>query len=253
MKRILSLLTALVVLSGCSVLQNIHLDPNLLAQAAGNAAYATTISDEDIAILSAQSVAQLDAQNKMADPSYLTRLNKIMKGVREVNGLPLNFKVYKTNEINAFACGDGSIRVYSGLMDAMSDAEVAAIVGHEIGHVNLKHTKKAMKTAYLAVAARYALASAGGVVGGVAASFVGDLAQQFVDSKFSQKQEFQADEQGYLFSVQMGYDKYSMYNALNRLLELSGNSTATMGQKMFSSHPDTAERAARMKAKAESN
>ena len=252
MKKILSLLAGLCLLTGCSVLQNISLDPNMLAQAAGNAAYATTITDEDIAVLSAQSVAQLDAQNKMADPAYLTRLNKIMRGVREVDGLPLNFKVYKTNEINAFACGDGSIRVYSGLMDAMSDAEIAAIVGHEIGHVTLKHTKKAMKTAYLAVAARYALASAGGVVGSVASSFVGDLAQQFVDSKFSQKQEFQADEQGYLFSVNMGYDKYSMYNALNRLLELSGNGQSTLGQKMFSSHPDTAERAARMKAKAES-
>lgn len=62
--------------------------------------------------------------------------------------LPLNFKVYDVIDVNAFACGDGSIRVFSSLMDLMTDDELMAIIGHEIGHVVHTDVKDAMKNAY---------------------------------------------------------------------------------------------------------
>ena len=49
--------------------------------------------------------------------------------------MKLNYKVYEVVDINAFACGDGSIRVFSALMDLMDDDELMAVIGHEIGHV----------------------------------------------------------------------------------------------------------------------
>ena len=52
-------------------------------------------------------------------------------------------------DVNAFACGDGSIRVFSSLMDLMDDDQLMAIIGHEIGHVVHADVKHAMKNAYL--------------------------------------------------------------------------------------------------------
>ena len=256
MKRsFLALLAAAYVLSGCSILASglSNVDPTTLATAANTAMTALTISDEQIAQLSAQSVAYMDSVNKVDKGAYDTRLRKLMSKVKTVNGVPINLKVYKTNEVNAFACGDGSIRVYSGLMDVMDDAELMAVIGHEIGHVVNKDTKNAMKKTYMAYAARLALGSTGSVLGSLSTSVLGDIAQSYLNAQYSQKQEFAADQNGFLFTIDQGYSPYSMYNSLVKLMKLNGeSSTKPSGtQTAFSSHPATEERAARMKAAAE--
>ena len=174
-----------------------------------------------------------------------------MKGVDKAGELDVNFAVYKTNEINAFACGDGSIRVYSGLMDVMNDEELVAIIGHELGHLVHQDTKNAMKKAYLAAAAVDVVAAAGNV-GAIAASTLGDISQAFINAQFSQKQEYAADQYGFEFAISRGQSAYSMCNALNKLVELSGSSASSSAvAKMFSSHPNSAERAEKMKAAAD--
>ena len=92
-----------------------------------------------------------DKQNKVAPPSnqYAQRLARLTNGLNSIDGVPLNFKVYLTNDVNAFACADGSVRVYSGLMDRMTDDEVLGVIGHEIGHVAHKDTKNAFKQALI--------------------------------------------------------------------------------------------------------
>ena len=254
-KSILALLVASTLLSGCSILANglSNLDPTALANAANTAMTALSISDEQIAQLSAESVAYMDSVNKVDKGSYDTRLRKLMSKVKSVDGVPINLKVYKTNEVNAFACGDGSIRVYSGLMDVMSDAELMAVIGHEIGHVVHKDTKNAMKKTYMAYAARIALGSTGSVLGQLSTSVIGDLAQSYLNAQYSQKQEFAADEYGFQFAIDQGYSPYSMYNSLVKLMQLNGEkgNTPSGTQTAFSSHPATEERAARMKAAAD--
>lgn len=252
MKRfILLALISVLSLSSCGIIAQRTWDAGQLVAAASNAMTAMTLSDQDIIQLSQQTVTQLDAQNTIDNGTYAKRLAGIMKGINEVEGLKLNYKVYRTQEVNAFACGDGSIRVYSGLMDVMDDSEIMAIIGHEIGHVVHQDTKNALKNAYLAAAARNVAGAAGGVIGTIAQSAAGGLAEAFLSSQFSQKQEFAADEYGYQFSTSHGRSPYSMYNALAKLLTLSSGSQASLVQKMFSSHPDTATRAERMKIKAD--
>lgn len=220
-------------------------------QAISDAATALTISDADIARLSHESVELMDSQNTIDKGEYDARLKRLTAGITEVNGLALNFKVYKVSEINAFACGDGSIRVFSSLMDIMDDDELIAIIGHEIGHVVNHDVKDAMKNAYLASAARNAAGAAGGTIGKLSDSQLGDVAMAFMDAKFSQKQEFEADDYGFEFSVKHGFDPYAMANGLNKLVQLSNGAKASAIQKMFSSHPDSEKRAARMKEKAD--
>ncbi len=161
MKKLIIIAFAAVSLCSCSVLTGINWNPNGLASAAGKAMTAASISDEMVVELSAQTIAQLDAQNTIDNGAYKRRLDRVMAGVTDIDGMPVNMKVYKTEEINAFACGAGSIRVYSGLMDVMDDDELVAIIGHEIGHVHNQDTKKSIKAAYLASAARDVVASAG--------------------------------------------------------------------------------------------
>ena len=225
-----------------------------LLDAGKDVAKAVTLSDSDIAQLSREAVAWMDANNPVADETteYGARLKRLTEGITEVDGLPLNFKDYKVADVNAFACGDGSIRVFSALMDLMDDDELMAIIGHEIGHVVHADTKHAMKNAYLASAARNAAGAAeGSRLAKLSGSQLSELVTAFTDAQFSQKQEYEADEYGFEFSVKHGFSPYAMGNSLNKLVELSKGAKASTVQKMFSSHPDSEKRAARMKEKAD--
>jgi len=242
---IIAALAAALTLSSCSIMW----DAQALSSATAKALTAASINDEQIIELSKESVAKMDASAQIDNGAYQQRLARVLSGVNTVGGKPLNFKVYKTNQVNAFALADGSIRVYSGLMDVMNDAELTAIIGHEIGHVAHGDSKKAMKKAYLASAARD-LVGAAGTVGAVSSALLGDITESFANAQFSQAQEYQADEYGYQFSVSRGCSAYSMANALEKLVGLSKGSQASAVAQMFSSHPDSEKRAAKMKLKA---
>lgn len=239
-----------MLLSSCSILMGVNWDGERLASAAGKAMTAASITDEQIIQLCKESVAYMDQENKVNKGAYDQRLRKLMLGINQVDGLPLNFKVYETKEINAFACGDGSIRVYSGLMDVMDDDQLIAIIGHEIGHVVHQDTKNAMKRAYLASAASDMIGAAG-TLGALTQGVAGSLAEAYVSAQFSQKQEFAADEYGFNFAVEHGHTPYSMATALEKLVTLSSGSQAPAVARMFASHPDSGTRAARMREKAD--
>jgi len=247
MKRLIPLMMTVALLCGCSALSNVNWNTDAINSAVGKAATAASISDAQIVELCRQSVAQLDAQNTIENGKYTQRLNKLVSGIT-VPGLTLNYKVYKKDEINAFACGDGSVRVYTGLMDIMTDDELLGVLGHEIGHVVHKDSKNAMKKAYLNSALRDAVASAGSL-GAVTSSLLGDLGEAYLNSQFSQKQELAADDYGFEFTVKNGRSPYSMANALGKLSKLSKSSNNKL-EMMFSSHPDAALRTQRMQEKA---
>ena len=231
------------------------IDTKKVVNAAADAHKAITLSDADVAELCREAVVWMDDNNPIADGTteYGQRLERLVGHITEVNGVPLNFKVYHVIDVNAFACGDGSIRIFSSLMDVMDDDELMAIIGHEIGHVINTDTKDAMKTAYAASAAKNALGATGGKLAKLSNTELGDLALALTDSQFSQKQEFAADEYGFKFCVDNGYSPYGMANSLQKLVDLfeSGGEKSSIVQKMFSSHPDSKNRATRMRAKAD--
>ena len=132
-------------------------------------------------------------------------------------------------------------------MDLMDDDELMAIIGHEIGHVVHADVKHAMKNAYLSSAARNAAGAAeGSTLAKLSDSQLGEVVTAFTGAQFSQKQEYAAE-----FSVKNGFSPYGMGNSLNKLVELSKGAKSSTVQKMFSSHPDSEKRAARMKEKAD--
>ena len=216
---------------------------------------AADLSDDEVQRMAAQYVRYCDAQNRVApagDP-YAERLARLTGRYVAVNGIPLNFKVYKTSAVNAFATADCSIRVFSGLMDRLGDDELMAIVGHEMGHVRNHDTIGAMRKAYLASAARNALGAVGGALGALSASQLGSIAEQYASAQFSQGQETLADDFSFGFLIRNGYDPYAMASALEKITQISrqGGSEADEVMQLFSTHPDSAWRAARMRSKAD--
>ena len=95
------------------------IDAGKLLNAGKDVAKAVTLNDEEIARLSREAVEWMDANNPVAADSttYGARLKRLTEGITDADGLPLNFKVYLVTDVNAFACGDGSIRVFAALMD----------------------------------------------------------------------------------------------------------------------------------------
>lgn len=250
----------MLVFAGCAGMGNAQIkigkrviDTKKVLGAASDVASAITLSDEDVAVLCRESVNLMDKQNPVSDPgsAYSRRLDSLMKKVGEIAGLKLNYKVYEVADINAFACGDGSIRVFSALMDLMDDDELMAVIGHEIGHVVHTDSKDAMKNAYLASAAKNAAGAAGGVMQKLTDSQLGEIAHALAEAQFSQKQEMEADEYGVEFCVKHGFDPQGMAKALEKLNQQVEGQKSSMFQKMFSSHPDTAKRIAHARAKAE--
>ncbi len=212
-------------------------------------AKAATVTDKDISEASRQMVAYKDKHEKVAPPGnkYAQRLAALTAKHTKEDGLKLNFKVYLTPDINAFATADGSIRVYSGLMDLMTDDEIRGVIGHEIGHTKLGHSAARMRTAYMASAARKVAANSNGALGVIADSDLGDMFEKVANAQFSQANETASDDYGMAFMKKHKYNVNAMESAFRKLAKMEGSG----GHSVMSSHPDSAARADRMKAKAE--
>lgn len=206
--------------------------------AAGTAFKGLTLSEDEVKSESLAFVKQSDAQNKIASSKskYTKRLNKLTQNLKTYDGLTLNYKVYMVDQINAWATPDGSIRVYSGLMDKMDDDQLVAVIGHEIGHVANKHSYNQFRDAYLTAAAKEGAVAAGGTVGDVAASY-GDVAEAFLGAQFSQSDELESDAYGVILLKSVNRDPYAAMRAQQTLMAQGGG-----GGGLFSSHPSSSER-----------
>jgi putative metalloprotease len=243
MKKKLFLAVAIIAISFQSNAQ-INLGEKALG-ALQNGIASFTFSDEDAAGLAKAAVRKMDSAAVVAGPkdAYFIRLNKIFGKHKTENGLALNYKVYKTKEVNAFACADGSVRVYTGLMDIMDDNELLAVIGHEIGHVANRDTKDAMKAAYRKAAIIGAVSSQSDKVAAVTDGQLGQIANAMLDSKHSRGQETDADSFSYDFMKRNGYNVNAVASAFTILANMSGGAQSDFLSKMMSSHPDPKDRA----------
>jgi len=198
-----------------------------------------SISNEQLIAESKVSAKAMDKESKIApsNSKYTKRLNKLTKGLKKYDGMTLNYKVYLSDEVNAFAMPDGTVRVYSGLMDIMKDDEVLAVIGHEIGHVAHKHSLNQYRKAYLLLATQQGVSAYGGTAGALAGSSYGDIAQSFLNAQFSQSDELESDQYGVTVLHKIGRDPYAAVSAQERLQEIGG-----AADSVFSSHPPSQKR-----------
>lgn len=200
---------------------------------------AATLQESDVKKTAQLSAVQLDKKSRIApsNSQYAKRLMRITRGLSNVDGLKLNYKVYLDKNINAFAMPDGTVRVYSGLLDAMPDEQVLAVIGHEIGHVKLKHSYNQMKKQMLTNAAFQAANVTTGAVGQLSSSTLGAIAYQAINAKFSQQDELQADSYALGFLSARAKDPLAMLDVIYTFQKRSNG-----GGSFLSSHPTNQER-----------
>jgi len=220
------------------------------------AAKAVTLSDEEVVQHTKEYVAWLDANNPVAPATHplAKRLQKLVAGLGTYDGMTMNYKVYLVQDVNAFACADGSVRVFAGLLELMSDQEVLGVIGHEIGHVKHKDSKDAFRTALLTSALKDGVSSQGGTGAVLSDSQLGEVGQAVANASFSRAQESSADGYGYDLLKAQKVNPWYMASAFGKLQQLSqqaGAAKASKGAQLFSSHPDTEKRMAVVAARAQ--
>ncbi|MCL5269609.1 MAG: M48 family metallopeptidase [bacterium] len=155
------------------------------------------------------------------------------------------FNVVADKSINAFAIPGGSVYVNSGLIDAAGDeAELAAVIAHELGHVVERHSaRQVSRQTGMAAIEQIAL----GQDAGQATQLISSLLSQGIMFRYSRADEQQADRIALGTLDRMGYDPTAMMTFFDKLLKKypdQGGPVSTL----FASHPPTAERIADAKA-----
>jgi predicted Zn-dependent protease len=176
---------------------------------------------------------------------YVTGVGASLARVSHRPHMPYNFNVVNATYVNAYAFPGGSIAITRGILAELdNEAELAALIGHELGHVNARHTAARMSkskiigtlvggASLIAGTASEGLGNLAGTVGGLGASLL--LA------RYSREDERQADELGMDYMVGAGYSPQGMVGLMD-VLRSMGKRQPSAIEAMFSSHPMSTER-----------
>jgi len=172
---------------------------------------------------------------------YINEVGQKLVDVCERKEIAYYFTVLDTPMVNAFAAPGGFIFVTRGILKELDDeAELAGVMGHEIGHVVYRHGAKRFEKAF----GYSAIILIGEIV------TKRDLSQlrQYTDFFFSlmllgysRKNEFEADNSGVCYSLAAGYDPRAMVDFFEKLKAME-KKPPTKFETLFRSHPPTADR-----------
>ncbi len=174
--------------------------------------------------------------------AYVDRVSRRMVPYVHRKNIAYHFAVLDTPVVNAFAAPGGYVYVTRGLLAmANSEAELATVIGHELGHVNARHSARQMSTQLLL--------TGGVLVAGALSKDVAKIAPfmlvglQVLFLKFSRDDEYQADQLGVTYSRAGNYSPGEMipfFSSIQRLEE--GSSSGMKLPNFLSTHPLTARR-----------
>ena len=181
--------------------------------------------------------------------AYLTSIGQKMAPYTHRPDLPYSFKVVDSDVINAFAVPGGYVYFTRGIFAYLNDeAELAGVLGHEMGHINARHSAKQMSRAQIT---QFGL-GIGAILSETVRKYAGiaDAGVQLMFLKFSRDNERQADDLGVEYSSKVGYDAGRMaefFHTLDRMRPQDG--TGLPG--WLSTHPDPKNRFTDVKKDAE--
>lgn len=197
----------------------------------------------------AQQVAQeVGLINDQALQNYVQRVGIALAQKSERPNLPWTFRAVDDPTPNAFALPGGFIFVTRGLLDLMgNEAELASVLGHEIGHVTARHSVQQMSQQQLAQLAL----GVGSIISPTVAQF-GDIASQglgLLFLKYSRDDERQADDLGFRYALTQGYDVREMDDVFRSLQRIGEASKQSPLPTYLATHPGEAERIQTIDAK----
>ena len=190
----------------------------------------------------AQQVAQeVGLVKDQALQNYLQTVGSGIASKSERPNLPWTFRAVDDPSPNAFALPGGYVFVTRGLLDLMNnEAELASVLGHEIGHVTARHSVHQMseqQLAQLALGVGAILSPTVAQLGGAASQGLGLL---FL--KYSRDDERQADDLGFRYALNQGYDVRYMDDVFRSLQRLGEASKESPLPSWLATHPGEAER-----------
>jgi predicted Zn-dependent protease len=159
--------------------------------------------------------------------------------------MPYSFRVVNATYVNAYAFPGGSIAATRGIMLSLdNEAELASLLGHELGHVNARHAAEQMSKGQLA----QAVAGGVSVLAGTQSAALGDLAGQLGQigagallASYSRDNEREADALGMEYMVGAGYGSEGFIGLMDMLNSMSKHKTTTV-DLLFATHPMSQER-----------
>jgi beta-barrel assembly-enhancing protease len=177
---------------------------------------------------------------------YLQRTGLSMSARTHRPRMPYSFRCVNAVYINAYAFPGGSIAVTRGiLLKLNSEAELAALLGHELGHVNSRHSASQASQGMMT---QMALAGAAVVVGAAAGGGAGDVAQALgmlgagaLLASYSRDHEREADGLGMEYTVRSGYSPEGMVGLMAMLNSLHKGKPGS-AELLFATHPMSDER-----------
>ena len=171
--------------------------------------------------------------------SYVSNVGRKVANVCDRKDVKYSFKVLDNDEINAFACPGGFIYIYKGLMKKMdNEAQLAAVLAHEVGHIVARHSMKRLQAIYgYSILMEVAL---GDKMGQTARQMV-DAATGVILLGYGRENEYESDEYGILYAKKAGYNPKGMIQLFEKFKQLEGRPPNTF-EKLLSSHPPARDR-----------
>lgn len=194
-----------------------------------------------------------------ADKVRVAQLQEMVRRISSVSNLPdLPYEVtlIQTNIVNAMAAPGGKIMVYEGLWNpkdglAKDDDEIAAVIAHEIAHVNCRHSTEAMTkamfangvamgTLFLTKDTKYEQLGQIAVAGGLIVN------NGILMTRYSRMDETEADSVGLMYMAKAGYDPRAALRIWERAAQKRAG--ADPASSIFSTHPPDAVRLQNLRA-----
>ena len=159
-------------------------------------------------------------------------------------GMPYRFVPINAAYVNAYTFPAGSVGITRGILaNLSSEAELASLIGHELGHVNARHTAQSMSKGVLAsvLVSGVAAAAGDGEQTEKLAAGLGSVAAGALLARYSRDNEREADDLGMRYMVMAGYDPAGQVALMDMLRGLSKKKPGVI-ELMFATHPMSEER-----------
>lgn len=175
--------------------------------------------------------------------------SKLVKETDRKDEIEYSIAVVKDDTVNAFALPAGYIFVHTGLLSYIkSDGELAGVLGHEIAHVEQRHSMKSISRTIGMGVLLGLIIDKSSEKRRERISKIGSIAITLAQLGYSREAEYEADTYGVKFMTAAGYDKEELLNFWKRMEADSGGDNNPAILQLFSTHPPTSERIKRIEA-----
>lgn len=178
--------------------------------------------------------------------AYVNQVGQKLARVSDRPDLPYEFVVLNHSTPNAWALPGGKIAINRGLLDLLDDeAQLAAVLGHEIVHAAARHTAQKMaQSTYLQLGMAAAAAATQGSEYGQMVAVGAGLGANLWQARYGRDQESEADEYGVTYMVKAGYDPQGAVELQEKFVALKDGQSGGMMDALFASHPPSEQRVA---------